>query len=158
MKKLTLFGLIFLASITLVSAMSKSPGEDILVPAENYIIDLTDIDGVVTRGSNVSFEKNLYLSAMRGSTAIFIPFDRIKTIEMLNNHEVITNELPDVDMTITLNDGSTYASKGASHQEITGEAGFGKFRIRLDHIQRIEFIQLDSQDNVEEQEATEEVE
>lgn len=119
--------------------MSDCPEDDILLPDENYKITLTDIDGVETVGGFVTFECQTYISATRGSTTIFIPFDRIKTIEMQDNDTVITQESPEIDMVITLVDGSQYRSRTMSHQHITGEAEFGKFKIRMDHIRKIEF-------------------
>ncbi|HPQ40117.1 MAG TPA: hypothetical protein PLV45_07050 [bacterium] len=123
-----------------VQGMSSCPDDDILIPDEDFKVNLTDIDGVVTAGGYVTFECQTYISAKRGATTIFIPFDRIKTIEMQNNNEVITKEMPEIEMIVTLVDGSQYTSKAMSNQEITGQADFGKFRIRMDHIRKIEFL------------------
>lgn len=139
MKRFLMILSLSLVASGLVLAMSGSPGDDIIIPPDNYVVEVTDIDGVVTVGSNVTFEKKTYVSAKRGSTSIFIPFDRIRMIEMLDSNEVITQELPEIDMRITLKDGSVYESTGGSSQEITGEAEFGSFRIRLDHIRKLSF-------------------
>ena len=141
MKRLCIVLCLVMVNFGVVFSMSDCPDDDIVVPKENYEVEITDIDGVVTKGANITFECNTFITAKRGATTIFIPFDRIQEITMLDNNQVITKELAEVSMTVVLVDGSSYESKGASHQELTGLAGFGKFRIRLDHVKKIKFIQ-----------------
>lgn len=121
-------------------AMSDCPDDDIVVPKENFKIEFTDIDGVKTIGASIAFECKTFFTAKRGAATIFIPFEQIREITMLNNNEVVTKELPEVSMKVVMIDGTEYESKGNSNQELTGLAGFGKFRIRLDHIKNIKFI------------------
>ncbi|MBN1295902.1 hypothetical protein JXA80_03915 [bacterium] len=123
-----------------VFAMSSCPDDEIMIPDENYKVRIIDIDGVETIGSFMTFECRTFVSAKRGATVIFIPFDRIQSIRMKNNSDVITRELPEIEMTVTLTDGSEYESLAVSREEFTGQAGFGQFRIRTDHIRSIEFL------------------
>jgi len=142
MRTFALFTGLFLIFTGMGLSMSDCPKDDIMIPAENFEVEITDIDGVMTKGNNITFECQTYISAKRGSTTIFIPFDRIKEIKMLNTSDVITKKLPVINLQITLTDDSVYESEGTSHQELTGQASFGSFRIRLDHIKSIRFISM----------------
>ncbi|MBN1878926.1 hypothetical protein JW823_02350 [bacterium] len=124
-----------------VWGMSQYNKDDITIPPENYIVEIVDIDGVITRGENVTYDDQTLVSGTRGSTEVFIPFERIQSIDLTNNEDVITRELKDIKVNILLNDGSSLEINGKCHKELTGESDFGRFRIRLDHIRRVSILE-----------------
>ncbi len=120
-------------------AMSGKSGKEIPIPTDNFRAVITDIDGVITEAFNVSFNGQTYITVKRGSTETYIPFERIKQIDLQENESVITEENPLISVSISLVDGSRFEATGQSRDEFTGEAGFGRFRIRMDHVRLIRF-------------------
>lgn len=135
------FSILFFVIILLtptIRAMSNNSGDDIPVPLENFQGEILDIDGIVTKGFNLSFNGQTYVSATRGATQIYIPFERIQRVESVNIEDVITKEKESIQFLITLVDGTVIETEVRSRDELTGEASFGKFRLRMDHIRSIE--------------------
>jgi len=123
-----------------VFAMSQFSKDEIKIPGENYMVEIVDIDGIKTLGENVTFDSDTIINVRRGSTEVFIPFEMISAVEMVNNEEVITKELKEIGMLIHLKDGSNVEVTGKSHFEITGESQFGRFRVRLDRVRNLSIL------------------
>jgi len=120
-------------------AMSNKDPSDIPAPVENFNAIITDIDDVVTEGCQISFDGQTYLTAQRGATDVFIPFEKILKITASNNESVITEESIRLSVEITLRNGNTEYLTVLSRDQITGLASFGPFRLRMDHFRSIEF-------------------
>ncbi len=144
MNRLFLVTLMILTVAVPVFGMSGYGGDDIAIPPDNYIVEIVDIDGVITRGENVTFDEQTYISARRGSTEVFVPFEKIQSISLSENEAVITGEKKEIAVQITLSDGTTVDTTGMSHYEITGESEYGRFRIRLDHVRKMTLIEKKS--------------
>lgn len=141
MNRLILNTILFLFCTLTVAGMSQFNKDDITIPPDNFIVEIEDIDGVIIRGENVTFDEATTVSVRRGSADVYIPFDKIKSVEPVDNENVITRELKEITVRITLKDGSQLETTGKSHNEITGETEFGRFRIRLDHVRRISVLE-----------------
>lgn len=146
MKNLYLTIPILILSVISVSAMTQYSKDEIAIPHDNFTVEIVDIDGVVTRGNNVTFNNMTVITARKGATDVYIPFQRISNLELIDNENAISNESEDIDMRITLKDGSTFESRGACHHELTGESDFGRFRIRLDRIRSMTFLEMTPSD------------
>jgi hypothetical protein len=138
------FILVFTVSILGMAQHSK---DEITIPHKNFRAIITDIDGVTTEGENITFNDQTVVHARRGSTSVFIPLARLASIEFLANEQVISKELEEIGMRLILKDGSVYETTGLSHHEITGESDFGRFRIRLDRVRRIELPPSETTDD-----------
>lgn len=123
-----------------IQSMSQKERDEITIPHENFRAVITDIDGVATEGDSITFDDQVVVFAKRGSTTVYIPFERLSSIELIDNENVILKELEEIDMKLVLKDGSEFTTMGRSHHEITGKTQFGRFRIRLDRVRSIEFI------------------
>ncbi|MGB3974931.1 MAG: hypothetical protein WBM02_07385 [bacterium] len=141
MRKKYLATAFFILCTVSIYGMSRYEKDDIAIPDENYPVEITDIDGVITNGVNVTFNDMTVVSAKKGSTDVFIPFSKITKIELKDNENVITNKLEDIEMHIFMKDGTLFTSNGMSHYEVTGESSFGRFRIRLDRIRKMMFLE-----------------
>lgn len=133
--------------VVFTSGMSKYEKDEIAIPDEKFSVEIIDIDGVVTNGVNVTFNDTTFISAQRGSTDVYIPFRKISKIELKDNENVITNKLENIEMFISLKEGTVFTSHGMSHHAITGESDFGRFRIRLDRIRKITFLETQSSES-----------
>jgi hypothetical protein len=133
---------ILILSVVSVSAMTQYSKDEIAIPHENFSVEIIDIDGVITRGINVTFNDMTVITARKGAADVYIPFQRISTLELIDNEFAITNESDDIEMRITLKDGSAFESRGMCHHEVTGESDFGRFRIRLDHIRSMTILEM----------------
>ncbi len=122
-------------------AMTTNSGNDIPIPKDDYWADIEDIDGIITSGQSIAFNGEAYITAERGATIIYVPFERIKEISIFNNEEIITKEMDTMEISMVLTDETQFKAKVHAHDEITGKSNLGHFRIRLDHIRRLNFLE-----------------
>ena len=140
--KFTILTAILLSISTLMLAMSMKSDAEIPVPPEDFSATIVDVDGIMTKGSKIAFDGETFLHGFKGSTEVFIPFERIKNIQLSDNAQVITLEKLEINLHIQLTDSSEFDLHVRSASEITGEASFGTFKIRVDHVKSIEITAL----------------
>ena len=117
--------------LVFLAAMTSSPKDEIPLPEENFSGQIVDLDDVITEGTHLSINGFTYLSGRIGSTDAFIPLERIKQMR-------VTEKTDDqLRLNVELIDGSNVEMDGDGKDEITGEAAFGQFRIRLRHLKSL---------------------
>lgn len=118
-------------------AMSDKDPSDIPKPQVDFHGRLTDIDNIVTEGAQIAFNGHTFISAKRGATSVYIPFEKIDRLEIRDNEAGITSEQNEIPGNLILTDGTEYELEFQSKDEVTGTASFGQFRIRIDHIRSL---------------------
>jgi len=145
--KLPLVWLI-LITVPYCYAMSDKDPSEIPKPQVDFHGILIDIDQVTTEGTHISFNGHTFLSARRGSTEVYIPFEKISILELPGNETVITKEKNRINVHVVLTDDVVHDVSIRSDDAFTGEAAFGPFRIRADHLTSLKITQSNGSDPV----------
>jgi hypothetical protein len=147
-KKSIMSILLIFVTISLCFGMSDKDPSEIPTPPADFHGVLIDIDQVTTQGSHISFNGHTFLTARRGSTEVYIPFEKIHHLELSGNESVITGEKNRIHARVVLRDDSVHEVTLRSDDTFTGEASFGPFRIRADHLLSLNITALKETDPV----------
>lgn len=112
--------------------MTTPPKDEIPIPNLNFTGRIVDSDNIVTDGTHISIQGFTYLAGRIGSTDAYIPLERIKMLTIESNSD------EKIQMKVEMTDGSSVDITGDGDDEITGEASFGQFRVRLKNIKTMQ--------------------
>jgi hypothetical protein len=133
---LLLAGLAFLSLGLSTRDEDEIPETDLVVSAE-----IIDISQTKTTGERVSIDGATYFSVLRGRMTIFVPFDKLKSVE--STGEIRNDDGVDrVEASFTFLDGSIETGLLKARQVLYGVSKFGNFQLKLRDLRSIRFLDI----------------
>lgn len=117
-----------------VTGMAQRPSHEVPVPDRNFVVSVTDDQGITTRCTLVTWDSALYLLGTRGKGIVTIPFEKVSKAVFAGERAKDR-----IDFQITLKNAEVVAVSLDAESLLQGTTDFGSYRIKARNIKEIRF-------------------
>ena len=100
---------------------------------------MVDTAQSTTRGDHISVDGVTYFSVLHGKMTIFVPFEKLQSVETLGPPTPIDG-VDRVEASFTFHDGSSEKGYLKARQTLYGAAKLGTFQLKLRDLRSIRFL------------------